>query len=146
MAVVDFTNNWKNILDKVQSTLRTEFKGTAPVFIGRADESAGTQYFRLAPIGSELTELASFSEQREFTINIFFYFDSKEIGKTEYDHILRFVSRTEALMHDNVTLTLADSTTLFNCRMESCLLDVGEPEDPYTVQWEYLCSHVGNTA
>jgi len=146
MAVVDFTNNWKNILDKVQSTLRSEFKGTAPVFIGRADESAGTQYFRLAPIGSELTELASFSEQRQFAINIFFYFDSQEIGKTEYDHILRFVSRTEALMHDNVTLTLSDSTTLFDCRMESCALDVGEPEDPYTVQWEYLCSHIGNIA
>ena len=143
---VTFTNNWKNILDKVQSTLRDEFGGTAPVFIGRADESAGNQYFRLAPIGSELTELASHSEQREFTINIFFYFDSQEIGKKEYDHILRIVSRTEALMHDNVTLTLADSTTLFNCRMESCTLDVGEPEDPYIVQWEYLCSHVGNTA
>ena len=146
MAVVTFTNNWKNILDKVQSTLRTEFGGTAPVFIGRPDESAGTQYFRLAPIGSELTELATFSEQRQFTINIFFYFDSKEIGKKEYDHILRFVSRAEALMHDNVTLTLADSTTLFDCRMNSCELDVGEPEDPYTVQWEYLCSHLGNTA
>ena len=143
---VTFTNNWKNILDKVQSTLRTEFGGTAPVFIGREDESAGNQYFRLAPAGSELTELASFSEQREFTINIFFYFDSKEIGKKEYDHILRFVSRTEALMHDNVTLTLSDSTTLFDCRMESCALDVGEIDDPYTVQWEYLCSHVGNTA
>ena len=143
---VTFTNNWKNILDKVQSTLRDEFKGTAPVFIGREDETAGTQYFRLAPTGSELTELASFSEQRQFAINIFFYFDSQEIGKTEYDHILRFVSRTEALMHDNVTLTLADSTTLFDCRMESCALDVGEPEDPYTVQWEYLCSHIGNTA
>ena len=80
------------------------------------------------------------------TINIFFYFDSKEIGKKEYDHILRFVSRTEALMHDNITLTLSDSTTLFDCRMNSCALDVGEPEDPYTVQWEYLCSHLGNTA
>ena len=44
---VTFTNNWKNILDKVQSTLRTEFGGSAPVFIGRADESAGNQYFRL---------------------------------------------------------------------------------------------------
>ena len=28
---VTFTNNWKNILDKVQSTLRSEFGGTAPV-------------------------------------------------------------------------------------------------------------------
>ena len=108
---VTFTNNWKNILDKVQSTLRTEFGGSAPVFIGREDETAGTQYFRLEPASSELVELYVGGEQREFTINIFFYFDSKEIGKTEYDHILRFVSRTEALMHDNVTLTLSDSTT-----------------------------------
>ena len=143
---VTFTNNWKNILDKVQSTLRTEFGGASPVFIGRPDESAGNQYLRLNPASSELTELYAGGEQREFTINIFLYFDSKEIGKTEYDHILRFVSRTEALMHDNVTLTLADSTTLFDCRMESCALDVGEPEDPYTVQWEYLCSHIGNIA
>ena len=60
MAVVDFTNNWKNILDKVQSTLRSEFKGAAPVFIGRADESSGTQYFRLEPVGSALIELAAF--------------------------------------------------------------------------------------
>ena len=38
---VTFTNNWKNILDKLQSTLRTEFGGSAPVFIGRVDENAG---------------------------------------------------------------------------------------------------------
>ena len=143
---VTFTNNWKNILDKVQSTLRSEFGGTAPIFIGRADESAGSQYFRLEPDSSELNVLYVGGEQREFTINIFFYFNSKEIGKREYDHILRFVSRTEALMHDNITLTLADSTTLFNCRMESCELDIGEEDEPYTVQWEYLCSHLGNTA
>ena len=143
---VTFTNNWKNILDKVQSTLRTEFGGSAKVFIGREDESAGTQYFRLEPASSELTELYVGGEQREFTINIFFYFNNKEIGKKEYDHILRFVSRAEALMHDNITLTLSDSTTLFDCRMNSCALDVGEDEDPYTVQWEYLCSHLGNTA
>tara|TARA_R100000664_G_scaffold33879_1_gene52497 strand:- start:2058 stop:2495 length:438 start_codon:yes stop_codon:yes gene_type:complete len=143
---VTFTNNWKNILDKVQSTLRTEFGGSAPVFVGRADDSAGTQYFRLAPVSSEITELYAHGEQREFTINIFFYFDSKEIGSKEYDHILRFVSRTEALMHDNIKMTLADSTTLFDCRMDTCTLDVGEPEDPYTVQWEFICSHLGNTA
>ena len=143
---VTFTNNWKNILDKVQSTLRTEFGGSAPVFVGRADDSPGSQYFRLEPSSSELTELYSGGEQREFTINIFFYFDSKEIGSKEYDHILRFVSRTEALMHDNIKMTLADSTTLFDCRMDTCTLDVGEPEDPYTVQWEFICSHLGNTA
>ena len=143
---VTFTNNWKNILDKLKSTLRSEFGGSAPVFVGRADDSPGSQYFRLAPVSSEITELYAHGEQREFTINIFFYFDSKEIGSKEYDHILRFVSRTEALMHDNIKMTLADSTTLFDCRMDTCTLDVGEPEDPYTVQWEFNCSHLGNTA
>ena len=143
---VTFTNNWKNILDKLKSTLRSEFGGSAPVFVGRADDSPGSQYFRLAPVSSEITELYAHGEQREFTINIFFYFDSKEIGSKEYDHILRFVSRTEALMHDNIKMTLADSTTLFDCRMDTCTLDVGEPEDPYTVQWEFICSHLGNTA
>jgi len=141
---VTFTNNWKNILDKVQSTLRTEFGGTAPVFIGRADESAGNQYFRLEPASSELTELYAGGEQREFTINISFYFDSKEIGKKEYDHILRFVSRAEALMHDNISMDLADNTQLFDCRMETCTLDAGEPEDPYIVEWEFNCSHIAN--
>ena len=141
---VTFTNNWKNILDKLQSTLRTEFGGSAPVFIGRVDENAGSQYFRLSPGSSELIELYSTGEQREFLVDIFFYFNNKEIGEKEYDHILRFVSRAEALIHDNITFTLADSTTLFDCRMGLCELDVGEPEEPFTVQWEFTASHIAN--
>ena len=31
---VTFTNNWKNILDKLESILKTEFKGTLPVYKG----------------------------------------------------------------------------------------------------------------
>jgi len=29
---VTFTNNWKNILDKLESVLETEFKGTLKVY------------------------------------------------------------------------------------------------------------------
>ena len=39
-----FTNNWKNILDKLQSVLRTEFKNTLPVYVGEVNEKAGSQY------------------------------------------------------------------------------------------------------
>ena len=53
---VTFTNNWKNILDKLRSILRTEFKGALPVYIGE-EGSEGTQFVRLDPIGSELTEI-----------------------------------------------------------------------------------------
>ena len=31
---VTFTNNFKNILDKLRNVLRTEFKGTLPIYIG----------------------------------------------------------------------------------------------------------------
>ena len=53
---VKFTNNFKNILDKLQSILRTEFGNTLPVHVGEVNEKAGSQYLRLDPVGSELIE------------------------------------------------------------------------------------------
>ena len=50
---VTFTNNWKNILDKLRNILRTEFKGALPVYIGDEGQE-GSQYVRLDPVGSEL--------------------------------------------------------------------------------------------
>ena len=52
---VSFTNNWKNILDKLENTLRTEFKGALPVYRGNK-APAGTTYLQLNPTGSELLE------------------------------------------------------------------------------------------
>ena len=70
---VSFTNNWKNILDKLENTLRTEFKGALPVYTGNK-APAGSTYLQLNPVGSELLEYAVTSELREFTIQIFYYF------------------------------------------------------------------------
>ena len=140
---VTFTNNWKNILDKLRSILRTEFKGTLPVYIG--DEvQEGTQFLRLDPVGSELSEYGINSETREFTINVFYYFSEHNIKKTALDHVLRYVSRIEALIHDNITMTLADSSNAFNCRFETMELNPDEESGVYVVQWEYKCQHVGN--
>ena len=48
-----FTNNWKNILDKLESILRTEFKGALPVYTG--DKApAGSTYLQLNKL--ELSE------------------------------------------------------------------------------------------
>ena len=52
---VSFTNNWKNILDKLRSVLRTEFKGTLPVYIGDEGNEV-TQFIRLYPVGSEMLD------------------------------------------------------------------------------------------
>ena len=144
---VTFTNNWKNILDKLRSVLRTEYKGSLPVYIGSEDSNAGTQYIRLDPIGSELSEYSVSSEMREFTINVYYVFGGANVKKTALDHVLRFVSRTEALIHDNITMELSDSpvTEAFNCRFETTDLNTDEDESTYIVQWVWKCQHLGNT-
>lgn len=140
-----FTNNWKNILDKLRNILRNEFKGALPVYIG--DEgSEGTQYLRLDPIASELTEYSVNGETREFTISVFYYFAEHNLKKTALDHVLRYVSRIEALIHDNITMTLADSSNAFNCRFEITELNPDEESGVYVVQWEYKCQHLGNVS
>ena len=141
---VTFTNNWKNILDKLRSVLRTEYGGTLPIYIGAEDSNAGTQFIRLDPEGSDLTEYMVSSETREFTINVYYVFGGANVKKTALDHVLRFVSRTEALIHDNMAMTLTDSTREFNCRFESTELNADEEESTYVVQWVWKCQHLGN--
>ena len=141
---VTFTNNWKNILDKLRSIMRTEFKGSLPVYIGDEGQE-GSQYVRLEPIGSELSEYNINSETREFTINVFYYFAEHNIKKTALDHVLRYTSRIEALIHDNIVMTLADNTNAFNCRFETTELNPDQEAGVYVVQWEYKCQHLSNT-
>ena len=140
---VSFTNNWKNILDKLENTLRTEFKGALPVYRGNK-APAGSTYLQLIPSGSELLEYNVTSETREFTIQILYYFLEANVKDSALDHILRTVSRIEALIHDNTVMTLSDSSQAFNCRMQSTELNAGD-EDMYVVEWEYKCMHLGNT-
>ena len=139
---VSFTNNWKNILDKLENTLRTEFKGALPVYRGNK-APAGSTYLQLIPSGSELLEYSVSSETREFTIQILYYFLEANVRDSALDHILRTVSRIEALIHDNMAMTLSDDSNLFNCRMQSTELNAGD-EDMYIVEWEYKCMHLGN--
>ena len=137
-----FENNWKNILDKLRSVLRNEYGNTLPVYIGDDDSSTSSQYIRLDPQSSELMEYNVTSEMREFTINVFYVFSGVNVKKTALDHILRFVSRTEALIHDNVIMTLADSSDAINCRFESTELGTDEEENVYIVNWVWKCQHL----
>lgn len=142
---ITFTNNFKNILDKLRNVLRAEFKGSLPVYIGHETKEVSTQYLRLDPIGSTLLELNAHSETREFQINMFYYFADPNVNKTSLDHVLRFVSRLEALIHDNITMTLTDNTVSFNCRIESTELNALEDDNEYVVQFEWRGQHLGNT-
>ena len=140
---VTFTNNWKNILDKLESILRTEFKGALPIYKG--DKApAGSTYLQLNPVGSELLEYNVTSETREFTVQILYYFLEANVRDSAMDHILRMVSRIEALIHDNTAMTLSDNSKAVNCRMQSTELNAGD-DDMYVVEWDYKCMHMGNT-
>jgi len=141
---VTFTNNFKNILDKLQSILREEFGNTLPVYVGEDNKKAGSQYLRLDPVGSELVEYNVNAELREFTINFFLYFGDKSDSRTKLDAVLRLVSRIEALIHDNVSLTLSDSSSLFNNRFETTTLDAIEDSENYVVQFVFQGQHLGN--
>jgi len=141
---VNFTNNFTNILNKLRNTLRTEFKGTLPVYIGHEQKEQGNQYLRLDPVGSTLSEYNVNGEIREFQINMFYYFADPNVNKTSLDHVLRFVSRIEALIHDNIKMTLTDNTSCFNCRIDSTELNALDDENEYVVQFEWRGQHLGN--
>ena len=141
---VTFTNNWKNILDKLESILEAEFKGALPVYKGNTIPAGVNQALQLIPISSELSEYNATSETREFSIQVRFIFNEANVRETALDHILRQVSRIEALIHDNVSMTLSDSSSAFNCRFQSTELNADEETGTYVVVWDYKCQHLGN--
>ena len=141
---VTFTNNWKNILDKLESVLESEFKGALPVYKGNTIPGGVNQALQLIPTGSVLSDYNTTSETREFSIQVRFIFNEANVRETALDHILRQVSRIEALIHDNVSMTLSDSSSAFNCRFESTELNADEESGIYVVEWDYKCQHLGN--
>ena len=141
---VTFTNNWKNILDKLESILETEFKGALPVYKGNSIPKGVNQALQLIPTGSVLSEYNITSETREFSITLRFIFSEVNVRETALDHILRYVSRIEALIHDNVSMTLSDSSNAFNCRFESTELNSDEESGIYITEWAWKCQHLGN--
>ena len=143
---VSFTNNFKNILDQLRKVLRDEFKGALPVFVGHKTKEVGSQYIRLDPEGSELNEYNVNAELREFTINMYFYYSDPNINERALDQVLRFMSRIEALIHDNSSMTLTDSTNCFNCRIQTTELNAIDDNNEYVVLLVWKGQHLGNTA
>ena len=141
---VNFTNNFKNILDKLRNTIRTEFKGALPVYIGHETNQAGAQFLRLDPVGSELLEYMASAELREYTIRMYYYFLDKNIKKSSLDHVLRYTARIEALIHDNMSMILSDNSKCINCRINATELNALDEENEYVVELEWIGQHLAN--
>ena len=132
------------ILNKLKSLFRAEFKNALHVYVGHESRVAGSQYLRIDPMGSELTEMLTHGETREYEINIYYYFLDKNINVSSLDHVLRYTSRIEALVQNNRSTTLSDSSNLFNCRLETTELNALEEENEYVVLLVWKGQHTGN--
>ena len=139
-------NNFKNILDKLKNILRTEFGNTLPIYVGHDTKNVSSQYLRLDPISNSLLEYASFSETREYNINFLYYSGKKDIEKVALDNVLRVVARIEALIHDNITMELSDSSKAYDCKIETTEYNTEEEEEKYVVTMSFKCKHLGNVA
>ena len=141
---VTYTNVWKQILTALMSKIKAEMK--CPVFSGFDETSKANQFIRLIPTGSEQGDVTSKSEHRTFSIDIIYYFVNRNNAQFQ-DYILNQVSILEALIHDNPTLSLADSTTAYNIMVGDLELNIEEEEqyeDYFIAGWDLSCEHLSN--
>ena len=141
---VTYKNNWKNIITALMSKIKAEMK--CPVFSNFDEVNKSNQFIRLMPTGSVQGDVTAFSEHRTFNINIQ-YFMIRQNNSQFQNYVLNQVSILEALVHDNPTISLADSTTAYNMMMGDLDLAV-EPEDDYEdyfiAGWDFSCEHLSN--
>ena len=140
---VTYTNNWKNILTVLKTKLRAEMK--CPVYSDWESNIKGNQFIRIIPTGSTQLEKATFMEAREFQMECQYYFLKRKDSKFQ-DYVLNQVSILEALVHDNITLDLADSTRALNVTMGDLdfNIEVEDYDDYMVAQWGLSCTHYGN--
>ena len=142
---VTYTNNWANILKALKSKIRAEMK--CPVYSDWYDEVKGNQFISVVPTSSEQGDVTSKSEHRIFNMEVRYYFLNRN-NKQFQNYVLNQVSILEALVHDNPTLSLADSTTAYNVMIGDLELNIEsdneEHEDYFIVGWDLSCEHLSN--
>ena len=146
---VTYSNNFNFIMDKLMEIIKAEMpvpvqKTTTGQPLLKANES-----IRLIPNGSSLVEYASFMEQREYSVTIQYVFQDRRENHNFLDHVMNNSARLEALIHDNLTMTLGDtnSTRAFDLRMNDMELDVDIDEEGFfVVEYDFSCQHIGNQA
>ena len=144
---VTYTNNFNNIIDKLMETIKAEM----PVPVQKTTEGQpmlkANESIRLITNGSTFIEYASFMEQREYSVTIQYVFQDRRENHNFLDHVMNNSARLEALIHDNITVTLSDSTNAFDLRMNDMDLDADIDEEGFfVVEYDFTCQHIGNVA
>ena len=141
---VTYTNNWKNILTALQSKIRAELK--CPVYSDWDNNIKANQFVRIIPVGSEQGDVTKFSEHRTFNMETRYYFLKRKDTQFQ-NYVLNQVSILEALVHDNPTLSLANSTTAYNVMIGDLEFNIEEEEeydDYFIAGWDLSCEHLSN--
>jgi len=140
---VTFINNWKNISNSLQAKFKSEFGGTLLVYVGEGDY-AGNHFLKILPKSNEVIERYAKGELREYTFQLIYYFMEANVKKSGLVQMLRTVSRIESLTGNNRSLTLADSTSTINGRVDNYEIVEGADGFEYLVEMNYKCMHLGN--
>ena len=142
---VTYTNTWKNILVALKSKIRAEMK--CPVYSDWDSEIKGNQLIRVIPIGSAQGDVTKFSEHRTFNMEVKYYFLNRKDSQFQ-NYVLNQVSILEALIHDNPTISLADSTTAYNVMIGDLELNAEDENEEYEdyiiAGWDLSCEHLSN--
>jgi len=141
---VTYTNNWKNILTALQSKIRAELK--CPVYSDWDNDIKANQFVRIIPVSSEQGDVTKFSEHRTFNMETRYYFLKRKDSQFQ-NYVLNQVSILEALVHDNPTLELANSTTAYNVMIGDLEFNIAEEEeyeDYFIAGWDLSCEHLSN--
>tara|TARA_R100000808_G_C2143377_1_gene151165 strand:- start:1428 stop:1862 length:435 start_codon:yes stop_codon:yes gene_type:complete len=142
---VTFKNNWKQILTALTSKIKAEMK--CPVYTNWDEDIKGNQFIRVIPTGSDQLEKATFLEVREFQMDCQYYFLKRKDANFQ-NYVLQQVSILEALIHDNITITLADDTKAVNVTLGELDLGVSidDYDDYFVAEWSLTCTHFGNAS
>ena len=138
---VTYTNNWKNIADKLNNIFAKEFGGALPVYVGEGEYS-DNQFIKIIPDSNELIEKVVSAELRQYNFNFIVYIMEGNAKNVALSNMLRILSRIESLIGNNQSMTLSDSTTSINGELISYEIDESEIYR-YIITMDYVCHHLG---
>ena len=138
---VSYTNNWKNIADKLKNILSREFGRTLPVYIGEGNYS-DNQFMKIIPTSNELKERVVSAELRQYNFNLIIYIMEGNASLVALNNTLRILSKVESVIGNNQTMTLTDSTTSINGELSSYEIE-GSELYRYIITMDYMCHHLG---
>ena len=142
---ITYKNTWGSIITALKSKIKAEMK--CPVFSQWDEVNKSTQFIRLITDGSTQEEIMVHSELSTYEISIQYIFQRRNNAQFQ-NYVLENISRLEALVHDNPTLTLSDGSKAYNVVIGDLEFDIEDEElqDFFITQYNFNCQHRGNLA